>query len=212
MADLPLQPMPMPVTCSPFRYDLGISSAAPLLCAGLIGWRALKAAGDGARLGLYGFGAAAHIAVQVARYRGQEVFAFVRPGDEQARKFALRMGAVWAGPSDRATPTPLDAAIVFAPAGQLVPTALSAIKPGGTVVCGGIHMSDIPSFPYDLLWHERVLRSIANLTRKDAEEFLALSAKIPVHCETVPYPLQQANQAIADLRTGDLSGAAVLIP
>ena len=194
----------------PARF--GDPEAAPLLCAGLIGWRALKAAGRGTRLGLYGFGAAAHIAVQVARYQGQEVFAFVRPGDGKARNFARRMGAVWAGPSDQPPPAPLDAAIIFAPAGELVPAALAAIKPGGVVVCGGIHMSDIPSFSYSLLWQERVVRSIANLTRADAVEFLALAEQIPVHSETVPYALADANRAVADLRTGVLSGAAVLIP
>ncbi len=188
------------------------AEAAPLLCAGLIGWRALKAAGRGQRLGLYGFGAAAHIAVQVARFHNQEVFAFVRPGDERAHDFALRMGAVWAGPSDAPAPVPLDAAIIFAPAGELVPLALKAVKPGGVVVCGGIHMSDIPSFPYGILWQERVLRSIANLTRADAVEFLALADQIPVHTETVPYLLEDANQALANLREGRLSGAAVLIP
>jgi alcohol dehydrogenase, propanol-preferring len=188
------------------------AEAAPLLCAGLIGWRALKAAGRGPRLGIYGFGAAAHIAVQVARFQGQEVFAFVRPGDAKAREFALRMGAVWAGPSDNPPPAPLDAAIIFAPAGELVPAALAAIKPGGVVVCGGIHMSDIPSFPYSILWQERVVRSIANLTRADAVEFLALAEQIPVRTETVPYALADANRAVADLRAGAISGAAVLIP
>ena len=188
------------------------AEAAPLLCAGLIGWRALKAAGRGPRLGIYGFGAAAHIAVQVARFQGQEVFAFVRPGDAKAREFALRMGAVWAGPSDNPPPAPLDAAIIFAPAGELVPAALAAIKPGGVVVCGGIHMSDIPSFPYGILWQERVVRSIANLTRADAVEFLALAEQIPVRTETVPYALADANRAVADLRAGAISGAAVLIP
>ena len=188
------------------------AEAAPLLCAGLIGWRALKAAGRGPRLGIYGFGAAAHIAVQVARFQGQEVFAFVRPGDAKAREFALRMGAVWAGPSDNPPPAPLDAAIIFAPAGELVPAALATIKPGGAVVCGGIHMSDIPSFPYSILWQERVVRSIANLTRADAVEFLALAEQIPVRTETVPYALADANRAVADLRAGAISGAAVLIP
>jgi len=188
------------------------AEAAPLLCAGLIGWRALKAAGRGPRLGIYGFGAAAHIAVQVARFQDQEVFAFVRPGDARAREFALRMGAVWAGPSDNPPPAPLDAAIIFAPAGELVPAALAAIKPGGVVVCGGIHMSDIPSFPYSILWQERVVRSIANLTRADAVEFLALAEQIPVRTETVPYALADANRAVADLRAGAISGAAVLIP
>jgi propanol-preferring alcohol dehydrogenase len=186
--------------------------AAPLLCAGLIGWRALKAAGNGKRLGLYGFGAAAHIAVQVARHRGQEVYAFVRPGDRKARAFARAMGAVWAGDSDAAPPRPLDAAIIFAPVGALVPAALAAVRPGGTVVCGGIHMSDIPRFPYSLLWEERTIRSVANLTRGDAREFLKLAPRVPVRCETVPYPLEQANEALDDLREGRLSGAAVLIP
>jgi propanol-preferring alcohol dehydrogenase len=190
----------------------GDEEAAPLLCAGLIGWRALKAAGTGKKLGLYGFGAAAHIAVQAARHRGQEVFAFVRPGDAQAHDFAMRMGAVWAGDSDRPAPEPLDAAIIFAPVGALVPAALAAIKPGGSVVCGGIHMSDIPSFPYAELWQERVLRSVANLTRADAEEFLNLAPQIPVRCETLRYPLESANQALDDLRAGRLSGAAVLVP
>ena len=188
------------------------AEAAPLLCAGLIGWRALKAAGQGKRLGLYGFGAAAHIAVQVARHRGQEVYGFVRPGDEKARAFALAMGAAWVGDSDKVPPEPLDAAIIFAPVGDLVPQALRAIKPGGTVVCGGIHMSDIPSFPYAILWEERVLRSIANLTRADAEEFLALAPSVPVRCETVGYALERANEALDDLRSGRLTGAAVLLP
>ena len=186
--------------------------AAPLMCAGLIGWRALKMAGEGKRLGLYGFGAAAHIAVQVARHRGQEVFAFVKPGDEKARAFALGLGAVWAGDSDAPPPEPLDAAIIFAPVGELVPHALAAVRPGASVVCGGIHMSDIPSFPYRLLWEERVLRSVANLTRRDAEEFLELAPKVPVHCSTVRYALEDANAALDDLRQGRLSGAAVLIP
>jgi alcohol dehydrogenase, propanol-preferring len=186
--------------------------AAPLLCAGLIGWRALKAAGNGARLGIFGFGAAAHIVAQVARHRGQEIYAFVRPGDAQARSFAGKMGAIWTGDSDKPSPKPLDAAIIFAPVGALVPLALAAVRPGGAVVCGGIHMSDIPSFPYALLWQERVLRSIANLTRRDAEEFLTLAPEVPVHCETVRYKLENANQALADLRQGRLSGAAVLVP
>jgi propanol-preferring alcohol dehydrogenase len=186
--------------------------AAPLLCAGLIGWRALKVAGEGKRLGLYGFGAAAHIAVQVANHRGQEVYAFVRPGDEKARAFAVSMGAVWAGDSGEPPPEPLDAAIIFAPVGDLVPLALRAVKPGGSVVCGGIHMSDIPRFPYSILWQERSLRSIANLTRADAEEFLALAPSVPVRCETVPYALELANEALDDLRSGRLTGAAVLVP
>jgi len=164
--------------------------AAPLLCAGLIGWRSLRLAGDGERLGLYGFGAAAHIVAQVARHQGRRVFAFVRPGDEAGRRFALEMGASWAGGSNEAPPEALDAAIIFAPAGELVPFALSAVGAGGVVVCGGIHMSDIPSFPYQLLWGERVLRSVANLTRKDGEEFLALAPRVPVRTQVKAYPLE----------------------
>lgn len=186
--------------------------AAPLMCAGLIGWRCLKAAGEGKRLGLYGFGAAAHIAVQVARHRGQGVYGFVRPGDEKAKAFARSMGAVWAGDSDQPAPVPLDAAIIFAPAGELVPAALRAVRPGGRVVCGGIHMSDIPSFPYSILWGERTVCSVANLTRKDADEFLAFADKHPIRIETVRYALDDANAALNDLRSGKLSGAAVLIP
>jgi propanol-preferring alcohol dehydrogenase len=184
--------------------------AAPLLCAGLIGHRALGMAGDARRLGLYGFGAAAHIIAQVARWQGREVFAFTRPGDRAAQDFARALGAVWAGDSTAAPPAPLDAALIFAPVGALVPAALSATAPGGTVVCAGIHMSDIPSFPYALLWRERVLRSVANLTRADGEAFLALAPKVPVRTRPVPYPLEQANQALADLRAGRLTGAAVL--
>jgi len=186
--------------------------AAPLLCAGLIGYRSLQMTGDAPRLGLYGFGAAAHIVVQVARSRGQEVFAFVRPGDDAARRFALRMGAAWAGDSTGKAPEELDAAIVFAPAGELVPAALRAVGKGGIVVCGGIHMSDIPSFPYELLWGERELRSVANLTRRDGEEFLALAPRIPVRTEVTPYPLDAAARALDDLRAGRISGAAVVVP
>nr|TFG54583.1 MAG: zinc-binding alcohol dehydrogenase family protein [Hyphomicrobiales bacterium] len=188
------------------------SEAAPLMCAGLIGWRALKMAGKGKRLGLYGFGAAAHIAIQVARHQNQDVYAFVRPRDKKASEFARRMGAAWAGDADSQAPEVLDAAIIFAPVGALVPKALSAVRPGGIVVCGGIHMSDIPSFPYSLLWQERHLRSVANLTRHDAEEFLELAPDIPVHCETIDYELNRANEALGDLSEGRLSGAAVLIP
>jgi alcohol dehydrogenase, propanol-preferring len=194
----------------PARYS--DEHAAPLLCAGLIGWRAWKAAGPAKTLGIYGFGAAAHIVAQVARIEGQEVYAFVRPGDAKAEAFAKTMGAVWAGPSDGAAPVALDAAILFAPVGALVPPALQAVRPGGTVVCGGIHMSDIPSFPYALLWGERVLRSVANLTRKDAEEFLAFADQHPIETTTVRYPLERANEALADLRDGSLTGAAVLVP
>jgi propanol-preferring alcohol dehydrogenase len=184
--------------------------AAPLLCAGLIGYRSLRMAGDAARLGLYGFGAAAHIVVQVARHQGRRVFAFTRPGDDEARAFALSLGAEWAGESGETPPEPLDAAILFAPAGELVPTALRAVERGGTVVCAGIHMSDIPSFPYRILWEERVVRSVANLTRRDGEEFLALAPKVPVRTEVEVFPLGEANEALARLRAGRVRGAAVL--
>jgi propanol-preferring alcohol dehydrogenase len=187
-------------------------AAAPLLCAGLIGHRTLRMAGDARRLGIYGFGAAAHIVAQVARHEGREVFAFTRPGDRAAQDFARGLGAAWAGGSDEAAPEELDAALLFAPVGALVPAALGAVKPGGVVVCGGIHMSDIPSFPYALLWGERVLRSVANLTRADAEAFLPLAAAAGVRTETVPYPLAAANEALDDLRSGRLQGAAVLVP
>ncbi|GIL00153.1 MAG: alcohol dehydrogenase [Alphaproteobacteria bacterium] len=187
-------------------------AAAPLLCAGLIGCRALRMAGEGRRLGLYGFGAAAHIAAQVARHRGQEVYAFTRPGDVAGQQFARSLGAVWAGGSDMAPPRPLDAAIIFAPVGALVPAALAATGKGGTVVCAGIHMSDIPAFPYRFLWEERMVRSVANLTRRDGEEFMAIAADIPVKTTTTAYRLEQANQALDDLREGRLEGAAVLIP
>jgi propanol-preferring alcohol dehydrogenase len=188
------------------------AEAAPLMCAGLIGYRSLCLAGDGRRLGVYGFGAAAHIVAQVARYQGREVYAFTRPGDRQGQEFALSLGAVWAGDSDVRPPQPLDAAILFAPVGTLVPLALQAVVKGGTVVCGGIHMSDIPSFPYALLWEERVLRSVANLTRRDGAEFLALAARIPIRVHVETLPLEQANEALARLRSGRLQGAAVLIP
>ena len=187
-------------------------AAAPLLCAGLIGYRAYRMAGDARRLGLYGFGAAAHILAQLAVSQGNEIYAFTRPGDDTAAAFARRLGASWAGGSDEAPPAPLDAAIIFAPVGDLVPTALSHVRPGGTVVCGGIHMSDIPAFPYRLLWEERSVRSVANLTRRDGEEFLALAPGVPVRTETRAYPLEQANEALDDLRRGRLSGAAVLVP
>jgi propanol-preferring alcohol dehydrogenase len=187
--------------------------AAPLLCAGLIGYRSLVAAGEGAeRLGLYGFGAAAHIVAQVARAQGRTVFAFTRPGDAGAQRFARELGAAWAGPSDAAPPEPLDGAIVFAPVGALVPAALAAVVPGGTVVCAGIHMSDIPAFPYRLLWEERVVRSVANLTRRDGEEFLALAPRVPVRTEVTTFPLADAAVALARLRKGELNGAAVLVP
>jgi propanol-preferring alcohol dehydrogenase len=184
--------------------------AAPLLCAGLIGYRSLRMAGEGRRLGLYGFGAAAHIIAQVARWQGREVYAFTSPGDTEAQAFARELGAAWAGGSDQLPPQTLDAAIIFAPVGALVPAALRAVERGGTVVCAGIHMSPIPSFPYDILWGERVVRSVANLTRADGEEFLRLAPKVPVKTRTLPYRLEQANQALEDLRAGRLQGAAVL--
>jgi alcohol dehydrogenase, propanol-preferring len=184
--------------------------AAPLLCAGLIGYRSLRMARDARRLGLYGFGAAAHIIAQVARWQGRDVYAFTSPGDAEAQSFARELGAVWAGGSDQPSPEPLDAAIIFAPVGPLVPAALRAVERGGTVVCAGIHMSPIPSFPYDILWGERVVRSVANLTRRDGEEFLELAPKVPVKMRPLPYPLEQANQALDDLRAGRLQGAAVL--
>jgi len=184
--------------------------AAPLLCAGLIGYRSLRLAGDAERLGLYGFGAAAHIVAQVARFEGRRVFAVTREGDEEAQAFARSLGAEWAG-SGR-PPEELDAAIIFAPAGELVPAALGAVAKGGTVVCAGIHMSDIPSFPYELLWGERVLRSVANLTRRDGEEFLELAPRVPVRTEVESFPLERANEALAKLRAGDVRGALVLVP
>jgi propanol-preferring alcohol dehydrogenase len=185
---------------------------APLLCAGLIGWRSLVAAGEGKRLGLYGFGAAAHIVAQVALWQGREVFAFTRPGDTAAQEFALRLGARWAGGADATTPEPLDAAIVFAPVGALVPVALAAVRKGGSVVCAGIHMSDIPSFAYHLLWEERRIVSVANLTRRDGIDFFAVARRAGIRTETTSYPLAAANDALSDLRAGKLQGAAVLVP
>jgi propanol-preferring alcohol dehydrogenase len=194
----------------PERY--GDAEAAPLLCAGLIGHRALRMAGDARRIGLYGFGAAAHLIAQVAVLEGREVYAFTRPGDEQAQQFARDLGARWAGSSLEAPPELLDAAILFAPVGALVPAALKAVDKGGVVVCAGIHMSDIPSFPYRLLWGERVVRSVANLTRRDGEEFLALAARSALRTRVQEFPLEQANQALAALREGRITGAAVLVP
>ncbi len=188
------------------------SEAAPLLCAGLIGYRAYRMAGEAGRLGIYGFGAAAHIIAQVAVHEGRRIFAFTRAGDTAAQQFARDLGAAWAGASEEAPPEELDAAIIFAPVGALVPAALRATARGGTVVCAGIHMSDIPSFPYRILWQERVLRSVANLTRRDAEEFLALAPKVPVRTHVTSYPLSDANRALDDLRHGRFSGAAVLLP
>jgi propanol-preferring alcohol dehydrogenase len=193
----------------PAQYD--DVSAAPLLCAGLIGYRSLMAAGDAVRLGLYGFGAAAHIVAQVARHQGRRVFAFTRPGDEEGQRFARTLGAEWAGSSTEPPPEELDAAIIFAPVGALVPAALRAVAKGGTVVCAGIHMSDIPTFSYDLLWGERVVRSVANLTRVDGDEFLELAPRVPVRTEVEPLPLASANEALARLREGKVTGAEVLV-
>jgi len=199
-----------------FAFALGEEgdpvALAPLLCAGLIGWRSLVKAGDGKRLGLYGFGAAAHIVMQVARWQGRDVYAFSRPGDLAAQDFARSLGAVWAGDSGELPPVPLDAAIIYAPAGELVPAALRALRKGGRVVCAGIHMSDIPSFPYDILWQEREVVSVANLTRQDGLEFFPVAAQVGIHTETHAYPLEQANQALDDLRNGRFQGAAVLVP
>jgi propanol-preferring alcohol dehydrogenase len=198
--------------CFAIQGDYSDAEAAPLMCAGLIGYRSLTMAGQAERLGIYGFGAAAHIVVQVARHRGQQVYAFTRPGDEQAQAFARDLGAIWVGGSDQKPPEPLDAAIIFAPVGALVPAALAAVGKGGVVVAGGIHMSDIPSFPYSILWGERVVRSVANLTRRDAEEFLALAPQVPVRTEIQTFALEHANAALASLREGRLRGAAVLLP
>jgi propanol-preferring alcohol dehydrogenase len=198
--------------CLPLPDAFDDVAAAPLLCAGLIGHRALRAAGSAPRLGLYGFGAAAHIVAQVARHEGRRVLAFTRPGDGEAQDFARALGAEWAGGSDEPPPEALDAALLFAPVGALVPTALRAVRPGGTVVCAGIHMSDIPSFPYSILWGERVVRSVANLTRRDGEEFLALAPRAGLRTTTERFGLRQANQALERLRSGRLRGAAVLVP
>jgi propanol-preferring alcohol dehydrogenase len=197
--------------CFPIADAYGDAEAAPLLCAGLIGYRSLVKAGAGKRLGIYGFGAAAHIVAQVARYQQREIYAFTRPGDEEAKNFALDLGAVWAGGSDELPPVKLDAAIIFAPVGALVPQALKAVGKGGTVVCGGIHMSDIPSFPYSILWEERSICSVANLTRRDGEEFMTLAPKVPVHTEVETFRLEEANEALKRLRDGKLQGAAVLV-
>ena len=198
--------------CFPLGEHGDDAEIAPWLCAGLIGWRSYRMAGDGRTLGLYGFGAAAHILAQVAIWQGRRVFAFTRKADTAAQDFARSLGAVWAGASEDAPPEPLDAAIIFAPVGALVPAALKAVKKGGRVVCGGIHMSDIPSFPYALLWEERHVLSVANLTRADAREFLDIAPKAGVTCEVTRYPLARANEALSDLRDGRLQGAAVLMP
>jgi propanol-preferring alcohol dehydrogenase len=197
--------------CFPIPDAFPDLQAAPLLCAGLIGYRALRAAGDAPRIGFYGFGAAAHILVQITRHQGRQVFAFTRPGDTAGQAFARALGAAWAGDATGAPPEPLDAAILFAPAGELVPAALRAVRKGGVVVCAGIHMSDIPSFPYRILWGERVIRSIANLTRRDGEEFFELAPRVPVRTEITTYALERANEALTDVRDGRLHGAAVLV-
>jgi propanol-preferring alcohol dehydrogenase len=198
-----------------FAFPLGETgsdvSIAPLLCAGLIGWRSLKMAGDCKTIGFYGFGSAAHILIQVARYQDRSVYAFTRPGDRKTQIFARSVGAVWAGDSDASPPEPLDAAIIFAPVGDLVPRALRAVRKGGRVVCGGIHMSDIPAFPYSILWEERQLLSVANLTRQDGVEFLSIVPKIDIQAVTTEYPLRRANEALADLRAGQFEGSAVLV-
>ncbi len=198
--------------CFPVPAPFGDLQAAPLLCAGLIGYRSLRLAGDGARVGLYGFGAAAHIVCQVALHQGREVYALTRPGDDDAQAFARSLGATWAGDTAQGPPVELDAAILYAPAGELVPAALGHVRKGGVVVCAGIHMSDIPSFPYELLWGERVVRSVANLTRADGDEFLALAPGVPVETRVEEVPLAQANEALARLRAGDVRGALVLVP
>jgi propanol-preferring alcohol dehydrogenase len=199
-----------------FAFDLDANadpvSLAPLLCAGLIGWRSLRKAGDGKSIGLFGFGAAAHILTQICIWQGRDVYAFTRSGDHAAQQFALELGAVWAGSSEENAPILLDAAIIFAPAGDLVPAALKAVRKGGVVVCGGIHMSDIPSMPYAVLWGERELVSVANLTRADAAEFFPIAKSAGVRTHTTAYPLERANEALADLRAGRLVGAAVLVP
>jgi propanol-preferring alcohol dehydrogenase len=198
--------------CFPIPEGYPDEQAAPLMCAGLIGYRALRMCGEAHRIGMYGFGASAHILAQVCSSQGREVYAFTRAGDEKTQAFARELGAVWAGAMEDTPPEPLDAAIIFAPVGSLVPLALAAVAPGGTVVCGGIYMSEIPSFPYSALWQERSVRSVANLTRADAREFLPLAPQVPVRTHVTTYPLEQANEALADLRAGRFTGAAVLVP
>jgi len=197
--------------CFPIPKGYPDLQAAPLLCAGLIGYRSYRMAEDAEKIGFYGFGAAAHILIQLARYQGREVYAFTRAGDVKGQKFALELGAVWAGGSEELPPVPLDAAIIFAPIGSLVPAALRAVVKGGVVVCAGIHMSNIPSFPYEILWEERVLRSVANLTRRDGEEFLALAPQVPIRTEVQSFPLVRANEALDALRSGKINGAAVIV-
>jgi propanol-preferring alcohol dehydrogenase len=197
--------------CFSIPKDLSDAEAAPLLCAGLIGYRSLLKAGDAKRLGLYGFGAAAHIVAQIASYKGRDVYAFTRPGDLEGQDFARKLGVVWTGDSTEKPPKELDAAIIFAPAGELVPTALKVVAKGGTVVCAGIHMSDIPQFPYEILWGERTICSVANLTRRDGEEFMELAPKVPIRTSVQTFPLEEANEAIQKLKSGQIQGAAVLV-
>ena len=198
--------------CFPLSKEYANESGSPLLCAGLIGYRSYTMIGEHVvNLGIYGFGAAAHILIQLAIFQGKRIYAFTREGDEEAQSFALQLGAVWSGDSSQTPPQKLDAAIIFAPVGSLVPTALRNIDKGGTVVCGGIHMSDIPSFPYDILWGERIIRSVANLTRDDGKTFLALAPQVPIHTSTTMYSLKRANEALDDLRSGRVKGAAVLV-
>lgn len=197
--------------CFPIPPGYPDLQAAPLLCGGLIGYRAYRMTGDAQKIGFYGFGSAAHILIQLASYQGRQVYAFTRAGDIEGQDFARKLGAHWAGNSDELPPEPLDAAIIFAPVGKLVPAALRAVAKGGVVVCAGIHMSDIPSFPYSILWEERVLRSVANLTRQDGEEFLELAPKVPIRTEVNPFPLSQANEALEALRRGKIEGSAVLV-
>ena len=198
--------------CFPIPQSSSDAEAAPLLCAGLIGYRSLMKTGAAKRIGLYGFGAAAHIITQVAHYQGREIYAFTRPGDMEGQQFAKSVGATWAGDSETLPPEKLDAAIIFAPVGELVPRALEALNKGGVVVCGGIHMSDIPSFPYDTLWNERSICSVANLTRRDGKEFFLIAPRVPVRTTVETFPLEQANEALANLRAGKIKGAAVLVP
>jgi len=198
--------------CFPIPASYPDAEAAPLLCAGLIGYRSLAKTANAKRLGIYGFGAAAHIVAQIAKFQGREIFAFTRRGDSEAQEFAKSLGAVWTGDSETMPPVPLDAAIIFAPVGALVPLALRAVAKGGTVVCGGIHMSDLPSFPYDLLWQERTLCSVANLTRRDGDEFFVLAPKVPVRTTVQTFPLAEANTVLSRLRNGQIHGAAVLVP
>jgi len=198
--------------CFPIPTDYPDLQAAPLLCAGLIGYRSLRFCGDAKKIGFYGFGAAANILIQVAKHKGQQIYAFTKKGDVKTQEYAKKMGAVWAGDSETLPPEPLEAAIIFAPIGPLIPIALQSLAKGGSIVCAGIHMSDIPSFPYSILWGERLIRSVANLTRKDGEEFLDIAPKVPIKTEATKYPLEKLNEALDDLREGRITGSAVIVP